>query len=203
MQPNSIVVSIYSEATPNPETMKFVMNRMLFPKNSVDFPKPADAEGASPLATALFTEFEYVKGVFIMNNFVTVTKTPETEWFEITPALREFIRQYVADGHPIIDEAGIQEMLDAQPNGDPNRVNESDPEVVKKIKEMLTKFVQPAVEMDGGAIVFRDYKEGIVTLGMQGACSGCPSSSVTLQQGIEGLLKRMVPEVQSVVAEAM
>lgn len=203
MQLNSVVVSIYSEATPNPETMKFVMNRMLFPKSSVDFPKAEDAQGASPLAMALFEKFDYVTGVFIMNNFVTVTKTPEAEWFEITPTLREFIRQYVADGHAIVDEEGIQKLLDAQPNGDPNRVYEDDPEVVKKIKAMLTKYVQPAVEMDGGAIVFRDYKEGIVTLGMQGACSGCPSSSVTLQQGIEGLLKRMVPEVQGVVSEAM
>ena len=87
--------------------------------------------------------------------------------------------------------------------GDPNRIAEDDPETVKKIKEMLTKYVQPAVEGDGGSIVFRSYEAGIVTLGMQGSCSGCPSSSITLKAGIEGLLKRMVPEVQEVVAEAL
>ena len=197
------VVSIYTEATPNPESMKFVLNRMLFAQNSADFRTAEDAVGISPLATALFENFESVQGVFIMNNFVTVTKAIQKDWIEMIPALREFIRAYVGDEKPIIDADAINDYMDNHSGGDPNRIAEDDPETVKKIKEMLTKYVQPAVEGDGGSIVFRSYQEGIVTLGMQGSCSGCPSSSITLKSGIEGLLKRMVPEVQEVVAEAL
>lgn len=195
------VVSIYTEATPNPETMKFVLNKILFLQNSADFPTRADAEGISPLALALYDQFDYVQGVFIMNNFITITKTAETEWFELIPELREFIRNYVANGGEIINEQAYAERIQAAPVNNTNEVREGDDAIVVKIKEMLTKYVQPAVEMDGGSIVFRSYENGVVRLGMQGSCSGCPSSSITLKAGIEGLLKRMVPEVQAVEAE--
>jgi len=198
-----LIVSIYTEATPNPESMKFVLNRMLLPQNSIDFRTPADAEGISPMASALFSDFQYVKGVFIMNNFVTITKTAELEWFEIIPELREYIRNYLAEEKPVVIAEAIEQYITSHPSGNPNLISENDSEIVKKIKGMLTKYVQPAVEMDGGSIVFRDFKDGIVTLGMQGSCSGCPSSTVTLKSGIEGLLKRMVPEVEEVVAEAL
>ena len=197
------VVSIYTEATPNPETMKFVLNKMLYAQNSADFPTREDAEGASKLAISLFDEFPYVKGVFIMNNFVTVTKTPTTEWFEVVPDIREFIRGYVENEGEIINEEVLRQKLAEKPGGDPNEVNENDSEIEAKIKELIKTYVQPAVEMDGGSIVCRSYDEGIVYLGMQGSCSGCPSSTVTLKAGIEGLMKRMIPEIKAVEAEMM
>ncbi len=198
------IVSIYTEATPNPTTMKFVLNKMLFPQNSADFPTREDAEEASPLAIALFDKFDFVKSVFIMNNFITVAKGSEQEWYELIPDLREFIRNYVAEGNEIVNLEVLKQRLVSNPQSNAgNMVLEDDSEIVVKIKEMLTKYVQPAVEADGGSIVFRSYQDGIVRLGMQGACSGCPSSSVTLKAGIEGLLKRMIPEVQSVEAEML
>ena len=198
------VVSIYTEATPNPQTMKFVLNRMLFAQNSADFPSFEAAEEASPLAAAIFKSFPFVGGVFIMNNFVTVSKATTDEWYELIPELREFIRNYVAEDHQIINLEVLKERLDNKEVGtNTNAIAEDDTETVKKIKEMLTKYVQPAVESDGGSIVFRSYTDGVVHLGMQGSCSGCPSSTVTLKAGIEGLLKRMVPEVQSVEAEML
>jgi Fe-S cluster biogenesis protein NfuA len=203
METPTRLVSIYTEATPNPETMKFVLNKMLYAQNSADFPNREAAEEASPLAIALYNEFDFVNGVFIMNNFVTVTKKPDCEWYEIVGEVREFIRGYISNGGEIVNEAAMQSRHAETAGGDPNAINADDDEVVAKIKEMLTRYVQPAVEMDGGTIVFRSYKDGLVTLGMQGSCSGCPSSTVTLKSGIEGLLKRMVPQVQSVEAEAI
>ena len=144
------------------------------------------------LATELFG-FPFVKGVFIMNNFVTVTKTPEADWLEITPVLREFVKNFLEEEKEIIS-----------PEYSPNRQPaHSQDEIVKKIHEMLDNYVKPAVEMDGGAIQFKSYEEGKVTLMLQGSCSGCPSSIITLKAGIEGLLKRMIPEVQEVVAESI
>ena len=197
------IVSIYTEATPNPDTMKFVLNRMLFPQKSADFPTLEEARMASPLAATIFENFDFVNGVFIMNNFVTVTKKTDLEWFEIIPDLREFIRNYISNGGEIIDEQLLHENLSENSSIGANAIGENDSEVVIKIKELLAKYVQPAFEMDGGTIVFRDFQDGIVTLGMQGSCSGCPSSTVTLKSGIEGLMKRMIPEVQSVEAEAL
>ncbi len=186
------LIYIYTEMTPNPETMKFVTDVMLFPNNSADFADEGSAKEA-PLATELFA-FPFVKGVFIMNNFVTITKTPDSEWTETIPVLREFIKNYIEEGKEIVSKnystshkAGTQDEAD----------------IVKKIREMLNQYVKPAVEMDGGAIQFKSYHEGRVELMLQGSCSGCPSSMITLKAGIEGLLKRMIPEVQEVVAEAM
>jgi Fe-S cluster biogenesis protein NfuA len=172
--------------------MKFVTNVMLFPDNSADFADEASAK-ESALATELFG-FPFVKGVFIMNNFVTVTKTPDSEWMEIIPTLREFVKNYVEDGKEIISK-------EYRPSNRETVHNEA--EVITKIREMLENYVKPAVEMDGGAIQFKSFHEGKVTLMLQGSCSGCPSSMITLKAGIEGLLKRMVPEVQEVVAEAI
>ncbi|HRI27777.1 MAG TPA: NifU family protein [Chitinophagales bacterium] len=204
METTNKIVSIYTEATPNPATMKFVVNQMLLPQNSVDFPKPEAAKDISPLAEALFTAFDYVSGVFIMNNFVTITKAgEESDWFEIAPQLREFIRNYVSEGKQVVNTDALKAMVAANPDANPNEVSANDSEIVAKIKELLTKYVQPAVEMDGGAIVFRSFNNGVLTLGMQGSCSGCPSSTITLKAGIEGLLKRMVPSVESVEAEML
>jgi Fe-S cluster biogenesis protein NfuA len=183
------MITIYSEATPNPETMKFVLNRLLLPNDTADFPDAASASD-SPLATELFNNFEFVRGVFIMNNFVTITKSGTADWYEIIPSMKEFIKKYVEDDKPVIN-VRVEGLSDAE-----------DTEVVKKIKDLLDTHVKPAVEMDGGAISFKSFDHGIVTLSLKGSCSGCPSSTVTLKAGIEGLLKRMVPEVSEVIADA-
>jgi NFU1 iron-sulfur cluster scaffold homolog, mitochondrial len=188
------IVSIYTEMTPNPETLKFVANKLLYPGKSIDFANEDDA-APSPLAKELFG-FPFVKGVFIASNFVTITKTIDTAWDDVMGNLRQFLKEYLEEGKTVINEDEIV----AKPSG--NTINESDEDVVKRIKELLENYVKPAVEMDGGAIQFRNFENGKVTLMMQGSCSGCPSSMVTLKAGIEGMMKRMIPEVTEVVAEA-
>lgn len=189
----STIVSIYTEMTPNPETMKFVANKLLYPGKSIDFPDKETAE-PSPLAQELFN-FPYVKGVFIASNFVTLTKDPGTKWEEITSSIRKFLKEYLESGYPVINEEMVPEKEDG------NMVLSDDPDVVVRIKEMLENYVKPAVEMDGGAISFVSYDEGVVKLLLQGSCSGCPSAMVTLKAGIEQMMKRMIPEVQEVIAE--
>ncbi len=189
------IISIYTEMTPNPETMKFVANKLLYPGKSIDFPDEASAK-PSPLATELFS-FPFIKGVFIMANFVTLTKTAETDWMDIIPTVKAFLKEYLEDNRAIINEDEIVVKAAAS-----NEVSADDSDVVKRIKELLENYVKPAVEMDGGAIQFKDYNEGVVKLMLQGSCSGCPSSMITLKAGIEGMMKRMIPEVREVVAEA-
>ncbi len=190
------IISIYTEMTPNPETMKFVANKLLYPGKSIDFPD-AELAGPSPLASELFG-FPFIKAVFIASNFVTLTKIPDTEWSDVIPSVREFLKQYLEEGKSIVNEEEVAAMQPA--NTEEIELNESD--VVKRIKELLDNYVRPAVEMDGGAIQFKSYDEGIVNLMLQGSCSGCPSSMITLKAGIEGMMKRMIPEVKEVVAEA-
>jgi Fe-S cluster biogenesis protein NfuA len=189
------IISIYTEMTPNPETMKFVANKLLYPGKSIDFP---DAESArpSPLATELFG-FPFIKAVFIASNFVTVSKTSETDWNDVIPSIRQFLKEYLEEGKAVINE---DEIVAAKADG--NAIHADDDDVVKRIKELLDNYVRPAVEMDGGAIQFKSYDDGVVNLMMQGSCSGCPSSMITLKAGIEGMMKRMIPEVREVVAEA-
>jgi NFU1 iron-sulfur cluster scaffold homolog, mitochondrial len=190
------VISIYTEMTPNPETMKFVANKLLYPGKSIDFP---DVESArpSPLATELFG-FPFIKSVFIASNFVTLTKTSETEWDDVIPSIRQFLKEYLEEGKAVINE---DEVVTRKTDSS-NDIQADDSDVVKRIKELLDNYVRPAVEMDGGAIQFRSYEEGKVNLMLQGSCSGCPSSMITLKAGIEGMMKRMIPEVKEVVAEA-
>jgi Fe-S cluster biogenesis protein NfuA len=186
-------VSIYTEMTPNPETMKFVANKLLYPGKSIDFPDETTA-APSPLAKELFA-FPFIRSVFIASNFVTLTKTVDTQWEEVIPTVREFLKQYLEEGKTVINEDQIVIKKEALSSGD-------DSDVVKRIKELLENYVKPAVEMDGGAISFKGYDNGVVKLMLQGSCSGCPSSMITLKAGIEGMMKRMIPEVQEVVAEA-
>jgi Fe-S cluster biogenesis protein NfuA len=181
------LVTIYAEATPNPESMKFVSSSMLLPNDSADF-RTAESAVDSELAKALF-EMPFVKGVFIMNNFVSVTKNNDYEWFDLIPDLRQFFQEWIQDGKSIVSP---KKQLSA----------EEETEVERKIRQLLEDHVRPAVEMDGGAIDFKSFQNGIVTVQMKGSCSGCPSSTMTLKAGIENLLKRMVPEVQAVEAEA-
>lgn len=194
LKTGNTIVSIYTEMTPNPETMKFVANKLLYPGKSIDFPEEADAV-PSPLAKELFA-FPFIRSVFIASNFVTLTKTPDTQWEDVIPTIREFLKQYLEEGKVVINEELVVKKVDS------NTVNEDDSDVVKRIKELLENYVKPAVEMDGGAISFKGYDAGTVTLMLQGSCSGCPSSMITLKSGIEGMMKRMIPEVKEVVAEA-
>jgi len=189
------VISIYTEMTPNPETMKFVANKLLYPGKSIDFPD-VEAAKPSPLAIELFG-FPFIRAVFIASNFVTLTKTSDTDWNDVIPTIRQFLKEYLEENKPVINE---EEVVVVKSEG--NVIDADDDDVVKRIKELLENYVKPAVEMDGGAIQFKSYQEGIVNLMLQGSCSGCPSSMITLKAGIEGMMKRMIPEVKEVVAEA-
>lgn len=189
------VISIYTEMTPNPETMKFVANKLLYPGKSIDFPDVVTAK-PSPLAIEVFG-FPFIKSVFIASNFVTLTKTSETDWNDVIPTIRQFLKEYLEENKPVINE---EEVVVVKSEG--NTIDADDDDVVKRIKELLENYVKPAVEMDGGAIQFKSYQEGVVNLMLQGSCSGCPSSMITLKAGIEGMMKRMIPEVKEVVAEA-
>ena len=188
------IIEVYTEYTPNPDSLKFVTNRHILPNYQLDFKTRELAEN-SALAKALY-EIPFVNGVFIANNFVTITKKAEYEWFEISPELKDAIRKFLLSGQKPVDDV----LLPKDVQQAPAVTDASDPET--KIKELLDKYVKPAVQGDGGHIEFRSFEKGVVTLALQGSCSNCPSSTITLKSGIEGLLKRMVPEVEEVVAEA-
>jgi len=193
-------VMLYTEQTPNPESLKFVTNKILY-RGTADFREQGAAEEWSPLGKSLF-EFPYVKGVYICNNFVTVTKEFNYSWEDIMLKLKEFIKNYVSDGKVIVKD-GFEEAMKAKEEeaGVGYQYTGEEAELVKKIKELIDTYVKPAVEMDGGNIEFKSFDQGVVTVILQGSCSGCPSSTVTLKSGIEGMLKRMVPEVTEVVSE--
>lgn len=188
--------SFYAEETPNPETMKFVSERLLYPGKSADF-QTMESTVASPLAKQLFT-FPFVKSVFIASNFVTITKTFEFEnWTDLIPGIKQFLKEYITNGGKIIDD----EELSKRKEESSNIILSDDRDVVKRIKEILENYIKPAVEMDGGAIRFVSYQNGVLNLDMQGACSGCPSSMVTLKAGIERIMKKNIPEVQEVISD--
>ena len=182
-------VHIYLESNPNPNSLKFVVNEMLIPEGiSFDFPD-ADRTENAPLAKELF-QYPFVDRVFYMSNFITVTKKGDVEWLEIQQTLKEHIKKFLEEGKYII-EVSEPEVSNT----------EEETETVKKIKTILEEYIRPAVEQDGGAITFHSFKEGIVKVKLQGSCSGCPSSMVTLKAGIENLFQRMMPgEVNAVEA---
>ena len=189
------IIEIYTEMTPNPESVKFITNKHILPNFQLDFRTKELASG-SAMAKALF-EIPFVNGVFIANNFVTITKKPEYDWFEITPELKEAVKNFIASGAKPVDDALLPKDLlteESQPS--------TATDIESKIKDLLEKYVKPAIQMDGGHIEFRSFEDGVVKLSLQGSCSGCPSSTLTLKSGIEGLLKRMVPEVETVEAIA-
>jgi len=207
METKRLPIQVYAESTPNPATMKFVADKLLIENGATaDYTSPEACE-ASPLAARLFT-FPFVTGVFIASNFVTVTKNDAVDWMEITGDLREYITNYIASGHPVFKEqptttqhSGSGENgeefipLDAKPQNDQEA----------QIINLLEEYIRPAVEGDGGAIHFKSFDAGtgVLTVVLRGACSGCPSSSVTLKAGIAGLFQRMMPEVTEVVAEEL
>jgi len=178
---------IQTEATPNPATLKFLPGRLVMGSGTADFASP-DSAGRSPLAAALF-DLPGVARVFLGGDFITVTKSDVTAWQSLKPQVLAAIMDHFVAGRAIIegDEDALAE--DVAPE---------DEEIVAQIKELLDTRVRPAVAGDGGDIVFRGYRDGIVRLHMQGACSGCPSSSATLRHGIENMLRHYVPEVQRV-----
>ena len=201
-QPKRPPVMLYTEQTPNPETLKFVTNQMIYPKNTADFKEGQEelAKEWSPLAAALF-EMPYVKGVYICNNFITITKEFNFDWTDIMLDLKNFLKNYLNDGGVVVKE-GFEALKTQLTEEESIQYSGEDAEIVQKIKSMIETYVKPAVEGDGGNIEFKSFENGIVTLVMQGSCSGCPSSTVTLKSGIEGMMKRMIPEVKEVVAYA-
>lgn len=193
-------VSVYAEANPNPESMKFVMNVTFLPEGqSVDYPTLESAL-ESPLAQELFN-FDYVSRVFIASNFVTITKSTELEWVKLIPELRAFLKSYIEAGGPAFNEGFDASRKETSQHHED--ASAEDAAVAKKVIDLLDNYVRPAVEQDGGNISFKSYNHGVVTVHLQGSCSGCPSATVTLKAGIENLLKRMVPEVKEVVAEGV
>ena len=178
---------IETEATPNPATLKFLPGRDVMGAGTADFAGPDLAE-RSPLATALFA-LPGVARVFFGGDFVTVTKNDLTEWQGLRPQVLGVLMEHFVAGRPVVDSHADAVDEDVAPE---------DQEIVDQIKELLDTRVRPAVAGDGGDIVFRGYREGIVRLHMQGACSGCPSSSATLKHGIENMLRHYVPEVLGV-----
>jgi len=193
-------VMLYTEQTPNPESLKFVTNRMLY-RGTADFREAELALEWSPLGTALF-DLPFVKGVYVCNNFVTVTKEFNFAWEDIMLKLKDFIKQYIEEDGEIIKDGFAEAMAQIEEErGVGYEYSEEEAEIVQKIKDLINTYVKPAVEMDGGNIEFKSFNQGTVTVVLQGSCSGCPSSTVTLKAGIEGMLKRMVPEVEEVVAE--
>jgi Fe-S cluster biogenesis protein NfuA len=189
---NKPPLEVYAESTPNPAAMKFVVNRMLLAGGVVEYFNARDA-AVCPLAVQLFS-FPDVKAVFLTANFVTVTKSTGSDWFDLMPILREAVRGFFLTGEPLFrDDPNAHQA--AEPGVAPA------PGVESRIIELLEEYVRPAVEQDGGAIHFKSYHDGVVTLLLKGSCSGCPSSMVTLKGGIENLLRKSIPEVKEVVAE--
>lgn len=181
---------IYTEVTPNPSSLKFVVpDRLLMARGSAEYPSLESCTD-SPLARRLF-DYRFVKSVLIGHNFVTVTREDGVMWEEIIPPVKALMKAFFESGEVAVDrpieeqlaEEGVEESL-----------------VVRQIRKLLDENIRPAVAMDGGDITFDSFDDGIVKLRLQGSCTGCPSSQMTLKMGIEGLLTRMIPEVKEVQA---
>jgi Fe-S cluster biogenesis protein NfuA len=195
-------VTVYAEMTPNPATMRFVSNRMLLVDDRLlEFRSPEETEKVSPFAEKIFN-LPFVTGVFISSNFVTVTKNDIVTWDLVQLELREYIQEYLnEDGRVVYEDAPAQALADANERASTHAEAKSEDD--KKIIQALEEYITPAVEADGGHIAFRSFNDGIVTVSLRGSCSGCPSSMITLKQGIENLLKHEVPGVREVVAEEL
>lgn len=183
---------IQTEQTPNPATLKFLPGTGVLSEVNLDLTVAAEAETKSPLAARLFG-VDGVTGVYIGRDFVSVTKDEGEDWYELKPAVLGAIMDHFMSGAPVIDPS----IVDAAEARDEAAAEEDD-DTVRQIKELLDTRVRPAVAQDGGDIVFHGFERGIVYLHMQGACSGCPSSVITLKSGIENLLRHYVPEVTEV-----
>jgi len=180
-------VEVFYEATPNPQSLKFVVTQSIADQ-SVQISR--ESANRSPLASKLFG-FPWASEIFIGPQFVTVTKEDWVEWDVLADPLSNLIKEHIESGEPILVEATEPQAEEEDPN---------DPEIVRNIKKDLNAEVRPAVAMDGGDIVFSKYEDQILYLHMRGACSGCPSSMITLKQGIEARMQELFPEIKEVVA---
>lgn len=185
--------------TPNPASMKFVANKHILIDSTVNFFSKAEAKGYSPLAEELFN-FPFVQGVFISANFVTITKTDAISWDFVLMELREFLKAWLSEGKDVLIRMPEPKPVESQKADAPKKVY-APSEFDQAIVDLLDEYIRPAVEGDGGAIDFRSFEDGVVTVLLKGSCAGCPSSTATLKGGIENLLKQYIPEITSVVAE--
>ena len=188
---------IETETTPNPATLKFLPGQQVMPAGTREFAAPEDA-AASPLAQALF-DLGDVTGVFFGRDFISVTAAPGATWADLKPQVVGLLLDHFVSGHPLF-HAGDAGAIAIPGDDDTLGDDPADADIVAQIRELIETRVRPAVANDGGDIVYRGFREGVVYLTMQGACSGCPSSSATLKHGIESLLKHYVPEVSEVRA---
>ncbi|TND05134.1 MAG: nitrogen-fixing NifU domain-containing protein [Bacteroidetes bacterium] len=206
MNTTKIPFIIYAESTPNPASMKFVANALLIAEGATAEYRSASETAGAPLPAKLF-QFPFVKSVFISGNYISIGKSDLVSWDDVLLEMREFIKSYLNDGLPVITELPTKEV--AADSSFKNTVSVFTEHAVpqneaeNKIVEVLEQYIRPAVEQDGGLITFRSFENGVVTVQLKGACSGCPSSTITLKAGIEALLKRLVPGVNEVVAEAL
>lgn len=182
------MIEVSLEFTPNPNTLKYVVNRTLLESGAANFPTKESAE-RSPLAKRLFAVLG-VSGVMVGRNFVTVTKGNEGDWEGLNRGVNDILKDHLSKNLPVVDET----LVTSGPTGQGTGVIED------KIREILDREIRPAVAMDGGDITFEKFENGVVYLYLQGSCSGCPSSTATLKMGIENRLKEAIPEVQEVVS---
>lgn len=187
---------IETETTPNPATLKFLPGQEVMASGTRDFATPEEAE-ASPLANAIFSIGD-VEGVFFGRDFISVTAGPGVEWTHLKPQILSVLLDHFSSGAPLFSAASAAAI--GVPAAEEYDDDPEDADVIEQIRELIETRVRPAVAQDGGDIVYRGFKAGTVYLAMHGACSGCPSSAMTLKQGIEGLLKHYVPEVEAVEA---
>ncbi|UZD90130.1 NifU family protein [Cognatishimia activa] len=180
---------IQTESTPNPATLKFLPGQTVLETGTADFPSQ-EAAANSPLAQRVFG-VAGVTGVFFGHDFVTVTKADDVEWDHLKPSILGVIMEHFQSGQPVLGAEAVAPSGHAEHDGE-------DGEIVNQIKELLDTRVRPAVAQDGGDITFHGFERGVVYLHMQGACAGCPSSTVTLKMGIENLLRHYIPEVTEV-----
>jgi len=185
---NSSDVYVSLEFTPNPNTLKYSVNRQLLTKGAVNFTKKEDALSRSKLAAKLF-DVSGISGVMIGSNFVTVTKSDSGDWDSVHKSSSDIIEKHLVNNEVVVEEGG---QLEAHKGGST--------EVENRIRDILDTEIRPAVAMDGGDITFEKYENGVVYLFMQGSCAGCPSSTATLKQGIETRLRDAIPEITEVVA---
>jgi Fe-S cluster biogenesis protein NfuA len=180
---------IQTETTPNPATLKFIPDgQIVLEKGTAEFKNQKQAVTTSPLALQLF-EIAGVEAIFFGSDFVTITKKETADWAKIKPEVLATIMDFYVSGKPIMFEKTASNQT---------QINDEDSEIVKQIKELIEIKVRPAVAMDGGDIIFHSFENGIVKLQLKGSCSGCPSSTITLKNGIENMLKHYIPEVEAV-----
>lgn len=183
-------IKIYTEGTPNPNALKFILDKVILESGSANFPDKKSSS-SSPLAQKLF-ELPYVKEVFFGRDFITISKTPESSWDNIYDSLLKVINNHFESGQPVLLMSDARDMLQHASMGSN--------EIEQKIHEILDTQIRPAVASDGGDVIFDSYKNGVLKLHLQGSCSHCPSSVMTLKTGIESMLKKVIPEIKEVVS---